>query len=388
LVIESDNLMPNLVEFASDNYWRWGRKGIANRNKNAVMISVSGVQMDLRDVSYYVKKKQGFPSVTDLGVADIFLGGSGFSFKIRVSTADEKDRHNFFKVDKVDVDVKNFNIKLKQSKHKTLFALSKPIMLKVLRPALQKVLEKAIKDKFTEFDQLLYGVKQEADRAVQEAKNDPDNVPNMYSRYTSAAQKKLFQGKEKAKDVAADKKVNVAMTQHDSIFPNIKLPGGISSKATEYKELAAKGDKWQSPIFSIGDAKTSTNLPSSAPDVSRKDHDVTQGGVRGPQNIGHTEPASKQINTQSGSGYGSSTGTGATSGTTPATGTGAGYGTANGRTGATTNGTAFSNQVDQAFSKPTNGTTGMTNGSTTKTTNGTTLGANNPVFSGTSGVSR
>lgn len=48
LVIESDNLMPNVVEFGSDNYFRWGRKSIASKNKNKVMLSVSGIQMDLR----------------------------------------------------------------------------------------------------------------------------------------------------------------------------------------------------------------------------------------------------------------------------------------------------------------------------------------------------
>ena len=124
--------------------------------------------MDLKDVSYYVKRKQGFPSITDLGVADIFLGGSGLSFKMKLSTAEKSDRQNFFKVDKVDVDVKNFNIKLKQSKHKTLFALFKPIMLKVLRPALQKVLEKQIKDQIHELDSLAYQIKLEADRAQKE----------------------------------------------------------------------------------------------------------------------------------------------------------------------------------------------------------------------------
>jgi len=75
LVIESDNLMPNIFEFASDNYFRWGRKKVANKNHNAVTLSVSGVQMDLKDVAYYVKRKQGSPKITDTGVADIFLGG-------------------------------------------------------------------------------------------------------------------------------------------------------------------------------------------------------------------------------------------------------------------------------------------------------------------------
>jgi hypothetical protein len=357
LVIESDNLMPNALEFASDNYWRWGRKNIANRNKNAVMISVSGVQMDLRDVSYYVKKKQGFPSVSDLGVADIFLGGSGLSFKIKMSTADPKDRQNFFKVDHVDVDVKNFKITLKQSKHKTLFTLFKPIMLRVMRPALQKVIEKAIMDKVNELDGIAYAIQQEANRMKEEAKNDPESVPNIYSRYANAAQNKFLMGKNKAQAVASDKKVNVAMTQHDSIFPNIKLPGGISSKATEYKELAAKGDRWESPIFSIGTASRTSDIPSAG-QITRKDHSVTEGGIRGPQSTGQTESMTNQIRsdsalnrTQQGTGLNGSANVG--------------NGYANGTAG-------FSNQVDQAFSKET----------TTSATNGTTLGQNKPVFSG------
>jgi hypothetical protein len=66
------------------------------------------------------------------------------------------------------VDVKNFNIKLKQSKHKLLFAIAKPIMLKALRPALQKAIEKTIKDQFHQLDTYAYQVKLEADRAQQE----------------------------------------------------------------------------------------------------------------------------------------------------------------------------------------------------------------------------
>ncbi|KAK0768664.1 hypothetical protein LTR59_017518, partial [Friedmanniomyces endolithicus] len=98
LVIEGDNLTPNMFEFGSDNYWRWGRKGIASKNKNKVMLNVSGVQMDLRDVAYYVKKKEGFPGVTDKGVMDIFLGGTGLGFKVAMETADNTDQHHFFKI--------------------------------------------------------------------------------------------------------------------------------------------------------------------------------------------------------------------------------------------------------------------------------------------------
>jgi hypothetical protein len=280
LVIEGDNLAPNQLEFGSDNFWRWGRKNIESYNKNKVLLSVSGVQMDLRDIAYYVKKKEGFPGITDKGVADIFLGGSGLSFKVAMETADKKDRQHFFKITKVSVDVKNMKIKLKQSNHKLLFNLVKPLLTKVLTPVLTKVLEKQIKDSVTEADAFLYSIQKEVEKAVEEAKSnpDPENLQNIYQRYLTAFQQQLNKAnakKEHLKESAADKQVNVAVTQHDSIFKNISLPGGISTKATEYRDLAAKGDKWESPVFSIGSASATASLPKAS-DPVRKPH--TAGG--------------------------------------------------------------------------------------------------------------
>lgn len=222
LVIEGDNLAPNSLEFGSDNYWRWGRKSISSKNKNKVMLSVSGVQMDLRDVSYYIKRKQGFPSITDKGVMDIFMGGSGFSFKVEMETADKaRENHaqtHFFKVTKVESDIKNLQIKMKKSNHKLLFNMFKPLLLKVMRPVIQKVLEKQIKDSANQLDGILFDIKTEADRAEAEAKRNPDpqNLQNMYQRYASAMQHRVMQGKQKkeqVKEKASDTQVNMAVTQ-------------------------------------------------------------------------------------------------------------------------------------------------------------------------------
>ncbi|UKZ96794.1 uncharacterized protein TrAFT101_011570 [Trichoderma asperellum] len=280
LVLESDNFMPNVLEVASDNYFRWGRKKFANKHKNSVDIKVTGIQMDLRDVSYYINRKKGFPSITDTGVLDLVLPGEGFSFRLKVSTPEKKDAEHVFKVEKVDVNVRGLKLKVKKSNHKLLFSLFKPLALKAIRPGLQKAIEKAIKDQCNQADQFLYQVKQEADRAVEEAKDNPEETPNIYMRYYNATQKRILQGKEKAKAFVQDKKVNIAVTKQDSIFPDIHLPGGISSKATEYKELAAKGDKWESPVFSIGDAKKSTDIPS-VPRIERKAHAVSGGHTNG-----------------------------------------------------------------------------------------------------------
>lgn len=379
LVIESDNLAPNSFEFGSDNYFRWGRKTVTNKNKNKVMVSVSGVQMDLKDVSYYVAKKQGFPSIKDTGVMDIFMGGSGFSFKIAMETADKSDRQHFFKINAVTVDIKSLTIKLKQSKHKTLFNIFRPLMFAVLRPAVGKVLEKLIKDQVHNADAKAYAVHQEAERASRAAQNDPANAPNIYNRYVTAAQKTFTQKQAKAQETAADKKANVAMTQQDSIFPQIKLPGGISTKATEYKQLAAKGDKWESPIFGIGSAAETSNLPRMTP-VSRKNHSTASGGVRGPQNLepgqstlGQAQSRNDQSYGQAGGNYGQSGGNYGQSG--------GNYGQTNGPT------TGFGSQVDQAFDSPVKTTSTAPNGGVTDSAfpggqGHTTLGMNNPVLSG------
>lgn len=280
LVIESDNLFPNSVEFGSDNYWRFGRKSIKGKRDNKVMISASGCQMDLRDVAYYIKKKQGFPSITDKGVMDVFLGGEGFSFKIAARNAQKSDRTHFVVVDKVDVTVKNLSIKVKQSNHKLLFSIAKPLLLKAMKPAIQKVLEKQIKDSFEKADTFAWGVYQDVQRGVEAAKKDPENAPNIYQSYVNSFQRQFTEKKKKAEAIASKTSVNVAITQQDSMFKNISLPGGISSKATEYKQLAAKGDRWESPVFSIGSAKASSDIPKLTK-VQRKSHSTTTAAIRG-----------------------------------------------------------------------------------------------------------
>ncbi|KAF2873840.1 hypothetical protein BDV95DRAFT_489392 [Massariosphaeria phaeospora] len=368
LVIEGDNLAPNVLEFGADNYWRWGRKSITSKNKNKVMLSVSGVQMDLRDVSYYVKRKQGFPSITDKGVMDIFMGGSGFSFKVEMETADKSDKIHYFKINKVSTDIKNLQIKVKQSNHKLLFSLFKPLLLKVMRPVIQRVLEKQIKDSVNQLDEIIYDIKTEADKATEDAKRNPtpENVQNIYQRYASAANQRIMQGKQKKahlEEKAKDTHVNVAVTQHDSMFKNISLPGGISTKATEYKDLAAKGDKWESPVFSIGSAKETSSLPKIAA-VTRK----SQGRTGGPdRNL-----------TGSGTGYDQSTG----AGYGQTTGTGYGQTTSSGLNQPTATGQGFANQVDNAFSQNT-----PANGSIPPQGQGqgqfhTALGDQNPVLQG------
>ncbi|KHN97595.1 uncharacterized protein MAM_04610 [Metarhizium album ARSEF 1941] len=280
LVLESDNFMPNIVEMASEHFFRLGRKKITNKHHNMFDVKISGIQMDLRDVNFHVKRKQGFPSLSDTGVADILLPGKGLSFRMKVATAHKTDSQNIFKVEKVDVDFKGLKIKVKKSNHKLLFAVIKPLALKVLRVPIQKAVQKAIKDECNKLDSLLWQIKQDADAA---SAGDVEDKASFFKRYYDAAQKRYLDGKQKTAEVASDKKVNIAMTLEDSIFPDIKMAGGVSSKATEYKELSRKGEKWESPVFSIGSAKKSTDIPP-APVVEKKTRPATNVHTNGNTN--------------------------------------------------------------------------------------------------------
>ncbi|QSS59105.1 hypothetical protein I7I51_08537, partial [Histoplasma capsulatum] len=123
-------------------------------------------------------------------------------------------------------------------------------------------------------DRFTYAVHSEAQRAWKAARSSPQESQTIYSYYVDAVRKQVMAMRKKSaekKDAVKerDTKVNLTATERTALFQHIKLPGGISSKVTEYEELATKGDKWESPVFSIGDAAESTNLPQLAP-IARK----------------------------------------------------------------------------------------------------------------------
>ncbi|RMD41949.1 hypothetical protein DV735_g3144, partial [Chaetothyriales sp. CBS 134920] len=353
IVIESDNLFPNVAEFATDHYTRLGRGHIKNRHDNKIRIAVSGIQADIRDVAYYIKKKHGFPSITDRGVLDVFLGGEGFGFKLAARSAQDKDRSHFVVIEKVEVSVKHLAIKIKKSNHKLLFTIAKSILINILRPLIQKVLEKEIKSNFERADAAAWAIHQDAQKAIEAAKEDPGNAQNIFSHYEQAWQKRLTEKKHSKKHhKSSEKVVNVSFNKQDTIFPSINLPGGLSTKATEYKELAAKGERWESPVFSIGSAKESTDIPKHIAVIRRPHGSHGGAGATTAGVAGAVTNASQHR-----SGLPTSTSTAPTTGFTSSA----------------SGGPSLSQEVNQAFNNAANTATvkpvGITNGNTT-TTNG------------------
>src|SRR5271170_2027601 len=208
LVVESENLMPNILEIQADTFWRFGRKRIHNRNQHRFSVHASQIQCDLKDVAYYIKKKQGFPSLKDTGVMDVFLGGEGLSFDMKLATATAKDRNRIFTVQNVNVKVKNLNIVLKKSNHKTLFNFFKPLLMGVMKPAISKAAETQIRKSFDQLDEQMWLVQKEYNKAKEAAKDQPpEGTANMVKMYINAIEKRITDLKEKSEKKTSNTKV-------------------------------------------------------------------------------------------------------------------------------------------------------------------------------------
>jgi len=262
LVLESENLMPNLLEIQADTFWRFGRKSIQNRSKHRFFVHASQIQCDLKDVAYWINKKQGFPSISDTGVMDVLLGGEGMSFDMRLVNADNRHSTRIFKVESLTVRLKNLNITLKKSNHKLLFTFFKPILMAVIKPAIVKAVETKIRNSFDKLDEQLWLIQNEYNKAKEAATNQPpEETENMVNMYIHAIQRRFTEMKAQAKRKTPDK-VNVATTMEGSMFPNIHFPGAVSADAAKYREMARQGNEWRSPVFDIGNAKAQSAIPS------------------------------------------------------------------------------------------------------------------------------
>jgi len=201
--------MPNIVELRADNFFRFGRKRISNRSLHSFSLHVSQIQMDLKDVAYWIKKKEGFPSIQDTGVMDLFLGGQGLSFDIKFATAEAKDRNRIFKIDNIKVKVKNLKIVLKKSNHKLLFNLFKPLLMSVVKPAIAKAAEVEIRQSFDKLDEQMWLVQKEYNKAKEAAKDQPpEETQNMIKMYIDAIQKRFTELREKAQEKKPNAKVH------------------------------------------------------------------------------------------------------------------------------------------------------------------------------------
>ncbi|KAK9366573.1 hypothetical protein V1509DRAFT_629410 [Lipomyces kononenkoae] len=278
LVIESVNLIPDMIDIQNHSYMRWGRKATSKGKHSSFIVNISGIQCTLKEVCYYVNKKVGFPSISDIGIADFFVRGEGMRIKMQLSTVSSTSRNAFFNVEKVEVKIKDLDVRLKKSNHKMLFTIFRPLLITIVKPGLTHALQKQVRETYNQLDEAAYNIHNNKRRIAADIRKNPDieEEPSTLQLYWDAAKSEILRQKDyklhemEAKGIKPEGKVHVAMTRDEAILEHVVLPSGFSSsKVTFFNKMAAEGDRWKSKVFSIGSAAPTTEFPIPG-EISRR----------------------------------------------------------------------------------------------------------------------
>ncbi|BFZ54048.1 hypothetical protein PYCC9005_001079 [Savitreella phatthalungensis] len=271
LVLDGANIIPNIIEIENHNNLRYSAyKRIDNVSHHRFNVSLRQIQLDIKDVAYYVKRKQGFPAISDTGVMDVLLSGNGLSATIGLETAEGKDRQAYFKPANVNVSIHHINIKLRKSSHKLLFGVFKPLLLTTLKPVIAKAAEQQIRESISKLDAELYSLNKKVKAEKEKAKQgDPEGAVKDIQLWIEQIKTRFLENKRQKEERVKQTTVNVSATLAGSKLKDKKLDGVTSNTATELKKKAAEGSDWHSEVFSIGSANPSTNVPKPAA-ISRK----------------------------------------------------------------------------------------------------------------------
>ncbi|ORY76232.1 Proteophosphoglycan ppg4 [Leucosporidium creatinivorum] len=157
----SDSFIPDAMFFKNHNEGsvKKGYAAYASEFTTSTTVSFSGLRLQAKDISYYIKKKTGWIGLEDYGLLDIDIGGSsgdGLDVTITVENAEEEDRETFFKVKKVDVAIDGFNLSIHDSQHYIRNWFARPALRGYIEKQLIQVLEEQTASAFKSADKAAY----------------------------------------------------------------------------------------------------------------------------------------------------------------------------------------------------------------------------------------
>ncbi|KEI39762.1 uncharacterized protein L969DRAFT_17670 [Mixia osmundae IAM 14324] len=251
LTLEASNLLPNSILIEAHNHFKLSAySAIPNRNKHEIAISFDQLQSDLRDVGFYFKKKQGFPKISDSGVADVFIGGKGISGKIAISSSDRKG--HVFKTDSVKIKIDTLKFAIRDSKHSILYATLRPLASTLIKKQVAKAIEGAIRSGLEQLDAQLVDIRDRVDSQTRSGASKTDAYKNAFTEKKEAGKREAEQKKREAEEKSKDAHFAIVMKKEDQ-HVNYVSPVSITEKQAhvQSKVNASQSHGWKSPAFDI-----------------------------------------------------------------------------------------------------------------------------------------
>lgn len=248
-------ILPNILEVEARNYFKMSPyAAIKDASKHSFWLSFSQIQADLKDVAFYIKKKQGFPKLSDSGFADVFLGGKGISGKVHLESTGRP--HHAFKVVDVHVKIDKLKFAVRGSKHAMLISILRPLATGLIKKAIQKALEAAIREGLQQIDAQISDLNERAEAA----RRDDTDVSRLDALKQAYNDKKAEA--EDAKRRNEPKGQFQITTDRDSKLVNWSSPKSAIEQQGAAKDAARESGErnWRSTAFSI----TPNATPASA----------------------------------------------------------------------------------------------------------------------------
>jgi hypothetical protein len=247
LVLRCSNVIPRYVKIHTDTEVHMeppsehgdrvqsSGKGSADIS-NQVSIQLSHVRADARDVEFEFRKKTGI-KVSDSGLADIHIPDRGLDVTMVVKNSTPNANSNVMEVVKVQCKLHELKLRMRDTKHDTLYKVLSPI----INTAIKKNAEKAIAE---ELKKVLIRMDQRAGELQQKAQTQ---LADRQARIQEKVQTKAQEAKatvqdnnlqEKAQTKAQEAKDTVQDT-HENVKSNIQTNAdSFSANRDSDREIA------------------------------------------------------------------------------------------------------------------------------------------------------
>ncbi|KAM0751353.1 hypothetical protein T439DRAFT_380336 [Meredithblackwellia eburnea MCA 4105] len=283
LTLESQNLLPNVFELEARNYFKVSPyKSIPDEGKHTFILSFAQVQADIKDVAFYINKKQGFPKLKDSGLADVFIGGKGISGKIHLASTGRKD--HAFRVMDVKIKIDKLKFAVRDAKYSFLISTFKPIITGLVKKAVCRAIADGIEGGLVQLDAQLADISER----MEDAKNQEDGVSTLDALKTSYKEKR--EEAKEAKEAVEPKGQFQITSDRDAKLVDWTSKNSMVDKIGDRKDAvhaSADSHDWHSPAFDIVGGKTAAPKSYGLSPPSSRATSTTQGhGGAGVNGIG------------------------------------------------------------------------------------------------------
>ncbi|EPY51889.1 fungal protein [Schizosaccharomyces cryophilus OY26] len=254
LNLQTVNVLPKIAEIRNNNLMRFSPYGnVSSIQDHLVHLHLAHIQTDLRNVNYYIRRKQGFPKFIDQGIVDLAIHKQGMVVDLALSAIPKATNRDlpgsFFRVDHVKVDVHNIKLKVRKSRHKALLNILKPSMMTYIRRTVARSMEVSIQRSVEQLDRHCYDIHKEAQNELEKQSRRPKEEQDSRTKvYGKTVYSKLTAAQQRSK-ASGPTQVRVALHEQNSILSGIVLPSHDLQKAESLRKLALSGSSWHSPIY-------------------------------------------------------------------------------------------------------------------------------------------